>query len=87
MQILAKAGGDINIPAESGDTALHLAIRYIGTLQVPNPDLALIETLIDLNANVSAVSKNGNSPLHIACLYGSYGIVELLLKHDVRISS
>lgn len=79
-----KAGGDVNTPSESGDTPLHLAIRHLANLPTPNPDLALIEGLVCLHADVCAVSNNGNSPLHIACLYGAYGIVELLLKNNVR---
>ena len=77
--MLARAGSDPGVTSETGDSALHLAVRHLATLQTPNPELTLIEELLSMKVNVSGTTRNGNSPLHIACLYGASSIVELLL--------
>ncbi len=82
--MLASSGGDVNMVSASGDSPLHVAIRYAATRQSPIPDPTTVEKLLELGARVDIVSKNGNSPLHVACLYGASNLVTLLLNSKVR---
>ncbi|XP_061179105.1 NF-kappa-B inhibitor alpha-like [Saccostrea echinata] len=53
-------------------------------LAVHTQHLDVVETLIECGASLSVVDKNGNTPLHIACIYGFYATVPSLLENVER---
>jgi hypothetical protein len=57
-ELLLKNGSHVDETDDNGWTALHWACKY------GNPDAA--KALLDLGANVNALSKHGNTPLHNA---------------------
>ena len=59
-----------------GNTALHVAARH------NNP--TIVRILIEEGANVLCWNSRGNSPVHMACAYGTVSCVEVLL--DSRVS-
>lgn len=72
IKILAEVfQADVDLTDAAGNTALLIAVEKESTESV--------ELLLKLNANVNAVDKSKNSPLHIAALYNYHGIVSLLL--------
>lgn len=60
-----------------GNTAMHIAARY------NNP--TMVRILIEEGADVLCWNQRGNSPVHMACAYGTVLCVELLL--DSRVPS
>jgi len=74
-------GVDINAVDEEGNTPTHLAAR--------NPDISLIQELLERGAEVNAMSNLGQSPLHEAAIHGQLDAVSLLLqqKADVDLAS
>lgn len=43
--------------------------------------------LVDNNASVTATTKNGFTPLHIAAKYGNTNVAGILLQKDVKIDA
>lgn len=78
INVIIKYGAQINLRDKYGRTALHHIIR-----ENTNIDCAI--TLINAGININAKIKNNNgnkfTALHIACVFGEYNIIKLLLKH------
>ena len=55
-----------------GNTILHDYLYYNAQ--------RCVDYILSRNVNLSIVNKDGNSPLHIGCLKGSYDTVNKLLK-------
>ncbi|KAE8657734.1 Ankyrin repeat family protein isoform 3 [Hibiscus syriacus] len=68
---LDNLNGNIDEPAEDGDTALHLACLY--------GYLPCVQILLERGANLEAKDEDGAVPLHDACAGGFVEIVQLLL--------
>ena len=70
-------GINLNMRDKNGLTMLHWlccsTFRY-GALQV------LLESAKDNCLDLNPLDKEGNHPLHLACLHGNYDIVQLLLE-------
>jgi ankyrin len=65
----------VNAKDRYGFTALHIAC------QSDNIEAVVIESLLDhKDINLTETDRNGNTPLHEACLHGHMEIVEVLLK-------
>lgn len=60
------AGADINARRDYGLTALHDAVSPPYRASLPLPDLDVVRFLIELGADVNAVSSAGNRPLNSA---------------------
>ncbi|XP_065901976.1 CARD- and ANK-domain containing inflammasome adapter protein-like isoform X2 [Dysidea avara] len=70
---------NVNISNKDQHTPLHTAANR-GHAEV-------VELLIRLGADVSAVEKNQSSPLHIAASYGHVEVVELLIRLGADVSA
>ncbi|OJD10359.1 hypothetical protein AJ78_08600 [Emergomyces pasteurianus Ep9510] len=76
VQLLVDAGVDINYQDEQGETALHVAARFghDGCAK------ALLDGSHDQKANTELAENTYSwTPLFIACVDGSLGVVELLI--------
>ncbi|CAN0926187.1 Poly [ADP-ribose] polymerase tankyrase-1 [Linum grandiflorum] len=65
--------GNIDVPLEDGDTALHLVCLY--------GHFSCAQILLEKGANVEVKDEDGAIPLHDACAGGYTEIVQLLLSH------
>ncbi|CAJ1099284.1 E3 ubiquitin-protein ligase MIB2-like isoform X3 [Octopus vulgaris] len=74
IDILIKAGPELEAKDVWGRTALHLAV-WSGR---PH----LVEILLSRGSEVNPRDGRGRTPLHLACYYGYLHIVELLLGHN-----
>ena len=78
VQLLVDAGVDINYQDEQSETALHVAARF------GHDDCAriLLEGTDNQKADTEIAEQTyAWTPLFIACVDGSLGVVELLIEH------
>lgn len=87
----------INPRTFSGETLLHLATNRDNAIKSSNyfdepqgthfPSVGVTQLLIDCGADVSALDKRGNTPLHIACRVHNFttDLIQLLLQHGSHI--
>ena len=75
LEVLLKAGADVNAKGKGGATPLHSAAAF-------NPSPAVLEVLLKAGADVNAKPKHGGgTPLHSAAAFNpSPAVLELLLK-------
>jgi hypothetical protein len=59
-EILVSAGSDVNASNRNGVTALHRAVR--------NGNIDLVNFFLDHDARLDIRDKDGQTPLHLACL-------------------
>jgi|GEM_PF-6960084 len=99
IEILARGGANIGvIDDESGTTALHYAIavqkqRLLGkrphmksNFYVPDDDgMVVIKKLIELGADVNALTKKGETPLHAAIECDRH-VVSLLIEAGAKVN-
>src|SRR2546421_8110124 len=71
VRALLQQKADVNAPQVDGATALHWAVYH--------DDAEAADLLIKAGAAVDAKNREGMTPLAMAALYGSAGIVERLL--------
>ena len=60
-----------------GNTILHEILYYNSTF--------CLNYILTLEPDFSITNKDGNNPLHIACLNGNYDIVYKFIKHGANI--
>lgn len=70
LQLLIKAGADINDADKDGETLLHLAAY--------NNDAALAQTVLELGANLHHPNQRGETPLHLAKRLQANEVLEIL---------
>lgn len=68
---LLKAGADLKIVNDHGDSALHVAVHHC--------HLNVVNTLVTAGADLKAVNDQGNTPLHMAAQHGCVNIVTALV--------
>ncbi|EPS63561.1 hypothetical protein M569_11223 [Genlisea aurea] len=73
LKISDYCDGNLNDPAEDGDTILHLACLHGQTFSV--------QALLDRGANIEVRDEDGGIPLHDASAGGYTEIVQQLLNH------
>ncbi|EEH40346.2 glycerophosphodiester phosphodiesterase GDE1 [Paracoccidioides lutzii Pb01] len=77
VQLLVDAGVDINYQDEQGETALHVAARFGHDACAK----ALLNGSNDQKANTELAENTYSwTPLFIACVDGSLGVVDLLIE-------
>jgi ankyrin repeat protein len=76
IQLLVRAGADVNARVPDGRTALDLATR--------RGDQLIVEILLALGANSALRDPDGFAPLHIAADRGNVSMAQLLLARDTR---
>ena len=69
----AGPGVDINTSNSKGETALHIACKEGKTTAT--------KLLLQNEANLLAVDRIGNTPIHVACAYMRFECLDLLLGH------
>lgn len=87
----AKQGEYLNAQSMYNNTALHLAVgkgykkksASGDTLSYSN--LVLVQKLIDLGAKVDLQDKDGDTPLHVACIRRDKEMISALLKAGATI--
>lgn len=96
LQVLIEYGADVDMANEHGSTPLHIAIgrtcrwesvkdndeNYYGQ----KTDLAVIQQLLDANADVNKGCDEGDTPLHDAVNYLSTNLMKLLLQYNPKLS-
>ena len=70
-----RAGVDINTSNSKGETALHIACKEGNTKAT--------KLLLQNEANLLAVDRIGNAPIHVACAYMQFECLDLLLGYHV----
>lgn len=71
VRSLLSQKADVNAPQADGSTALHWIVRA--------DDLETADVLIRTGASVSAANRRGITPLDLACVNGSAGMIRKLL--------
>jgi ankyrin len=72
LRSLLQQKADVNVPQVDGTTALHWAVLA--------DDLEAADLLLRAGAKISAVNREGSTPLQLAALNGSAGMIERLVK-------
>ncbi|KAK9055958.1 hypothetical protein SSX86_027045 [Deinandra increscens subsp. villosa] len=67
---------NVNLPAEEGQTALHVAVK--------KGHLEMVRLLLDGGANVNKPDIKGRTPISLAKQQGNKSIHDLLLSHEHR---
>jgi ankyrin repeat protein len=81
-RFLIENGADVMGRCMAERTALHIAVA-----QAHEVSPAICQLLIDQGADVHAVNKNGETPLHDAMTCGMVEVCEVLLKAGARIDA
>ena len=83
VRLLLEYDADVNVPDESGETALHYAV----TLHDTDSDnsSALAQLLLDAGADVNTASDKGETPLYIACSKGLESTVMKMLECGAKV--
>ena len=69
---------DVNAQNRIGWTPLHIASRLV------QPNLDVVQFLLERGADVNAQAKDGSTALHEASAYGTPEVVRLLLEHGAN---
>lgn len=79
---LINEGADINIKSktDAGNTALYASISD------ENPNLELVELLIEKGANVNDANERNENCLQAAVMSGNLDLVNLLIEYDVDVN-
>lgn len=79
LALLLEAQADVNVPCESGDSALHQAVRCVGTRH----STSFIGRLLDAKADVNVLdtTEQFTPLLQALCFDGSIDTVRLLLEN------
>ncbi|XP_059607389.1 tyrosine-protein kinase Shark isoform X2 [Phlebotomus argentipes] len=77
---LLKCGyRNIDAKNQDGQTAVHLACQYA--------DAAILQKIIECNANVNFRDIKGNTPLHYACRSQPAAVIKLLIDSNANIQA
>lgn len=85
MEMLIKAGADVNVVDEEGDTPLMRAIMDSAGGYGNNSEF--ISTLIQYHADVNKPNKQGHIPLHIACWGNRDQVITMLLAKGANVNA
>ena len=79
VEILLRAGANVNLPATCSITPLVAAVL------MKNEEI--VKKLIEFGANVNQPAQMNATPLHFAAIMGSLSILRLLISHGAQTSS
>lgn len=77
---LVLKGADVNLPSQNGFYTFPLHAAIAGNFS------NIAKMLIDNNANVNCIQKNGITPLHIAAENGNIEVIIKLLEKDAMVN-
>jgi ankyrin repeat protein len=84
VEILIRAGANVNLARDDGHTALTLAFTILPILAETRSgesrNLGLIKNLVRAGADVNARTKNGDTPLSLARQYKLKKVAKILLE-------
>ncbi|XP_045169176.2 ankyrin-3-like isoform X2 [Mercenaria mercenaria] len=79
IKYMLVKGADVTRRTKAGDTALYLAT--FGILSTSEPDVTVLEELIQSGCDVNSANLAGYTPLHRAAGHGNLNVIQTLLKH------
>jgi len=79
VDVLLKAGADVNMDNHDGMTAL-MGACYNSSLDTT----VVVDLLLKAGANVNMVDKRGMTALMLACLISSPAVVDLLTNAEAK---
>ncbi|MCP4101072.1 MAG: hypothetical protein GY750_06565 [Lentisphaerae bacterium] len=76
IEFLINAGAEVNLPEKrKQSTPLHTAAKYSSPVT--------ITFLLKQGARIDNIDIDGNTPLHIACKYGNFRVIEQLAFNQI----
>lgn len=81
MRLLIDSGVDVNTPAESGYTYLHLA------LELETNRAEIVEALLQAGADPNVSGICGRNALHHAAKFGANDTLKTLISHGAEVNS
>ncbi|XP_013399984.1 tankyrase-1 [Lingula anatina] len=84
IEYLLNHGADPSLLTEEGDSALYLAT--FGVLNTPQPDLTVLEMLIQEGCDVNHQNNKGYTSLHRAASRGNIEMIEYLLQQGADVN-
>lgn len=80
VKLLLRAGADVNVVNDKGETALHYA--------TDRPDSHTVaKMLIDAGADVNVIAKSGLTPLHLALMKDDLQTIRLLVSKGADVDA
>lgn len=79
VEILIKAGANVNIPGDRGATALHWSVTF--------GQLCTTRMLIEAGARLEAINDSGCTPLQLAGEFGHAEVIRALLEAGANVDS
>jgi uncharacterized protein len=79
IRLLLKAGADVNITGDTGETALHAAVEA--------GEFEAARLLLSKGARAKCADRRGETPLMIAAASGQTALVNTLLRHGAPVSA
>lgn len=84
VEVLIRAGADVNARSKDGTTALILACGF--RILLPRDTVSVVSLLLQSGALVNAAKYNGVTALMVAVYFDRRGFVEQLLLHDADVT-
>ena len=85
VELLVRAGTDVNKLTSPGETPLHRAARKT-IHQTPEQMKIIFKTLIEAGADVNKLNSSGEAPLHLAIQSGNDICVKALLEAGAEVN-
>lgn len=84
MELLIKAGADVNAKKRDNKTLLHTVVRDDRGHTEWDTTEEIIELLIEKGADINARDSDGDTPLHIAAMEGNVNMCGFLVRHGAN---
>jgi len=88
VKLLLQYNVDVALNDEKGKTALHCVLEAESNDSSVNEDRGiqdLVQLLLDSGADVNVVSKDGETPFHMACSRGLTPVVAKMLEYGAKV--
>jgi ankyrin len=85
VHLLLDHGADVNAETDDWEKPLH-RVSY-GISESQEAGVRVAQLLLERGADVNARRKDNQTPLHLACYFGNFEIVHLLLDHGADLEA
>ena len=85
IELLLEYGADVQARDKQNKSALHYALESSST-DDSNPDVSIVNLLLDRGADTNTSTSSGETPLYIACSKGLIATVQMMLKRGARVN-